>query len=332
MAEIFDEPVYFVENYSADDERSVRWTSDGILEVQHEKGKWVPIRAAFRYVTQKPWSRFPISETKTLIINPIIACLAGGRNKLVAAKAYDFFNASYEKFGIQVHAPETIADVRKLEIPLRVKSFGGHAVVKVPYSNAGQGVFTITSKEELDSFMKSTEFDRYDQYIVQSLVGNSSWSSTTRAGSFFHVGTVPTKKNEIFAADIRMMIHYDFLAGGLRPLAIYSRRAHIALPKVLESGADSWDILGTNLSVKAPDGSWTTDTSRLLLMDGRDFNKLGLGVDDLIMGYLQTVFSVVAIDQLACRLMREGKFNFDLFDSLNKDPGLVAEFYEKKSA
>ena len=46
---------------------------------------------------------------------------------------------------------------------------GGHAVVKVPYSNAGQGVYTITCPEELANFM--AEDSRYDKYIVQSLVG-----------------------------------------------------------------------------------------------------------------------------------------------------------------
>ena len=41
-------------------------------------------------------------------------------------------------------------------------------------------------------------------------------------------------------------------------------------------------MLGTNLSVKLADGSWTTETTRLVCMDRRDFNKLGLGLDDLI--------------------------------------------------
>jgi hypothetical protein len=30
----------------------------------------------------------------------------------------------------------------------------------------------------------------YEQYIVQSLIGNYSWSSVTRHGQYFHVGTV----------------------------------------------------------------------------------------------------------------------------------------------
>ena len=60
---------------------------DGIMYVNHEEES-VPIRAAFRYVTQKPWNRIPI-ESKTLIYNSTLVCLAGGRNKLLTDKAYE---------------------------------------------------------------------------------------------------------------------------------------------------------------------------------------------------------------------------------------------------
>ena len=46
-------------------------------------------------------------------------------------------------------------------------------------------------------------------------------------------------------------------------------------------------MLGTNLSHTKDTGEWTTDTNRLILMDRRDFNKLGLGLDDLIEAYIQ---------------------------------------------
>jgi hypothetical protein len=42
---------------------------------------WTPVRAALRYVTQKPWNRIP-ALTRTFMFNPVIACLAGGRNKV----------------------------------------------------------------------------------------------------------------------------------------------------------------------------------------------------------------------------------------------------------
>src|SRR5690606_28817914 len=209
-----------------------------------------PIRAAFRYVTQRPWNRIPV-RTKTRILNPVVTCLAGGRNKLVAAKAYDMFNGELSHTGLQIHASETIADVSKCEVPLWVKSFGGHAVVKVPYSNAGQGVYTIVNPRELERFMDTPH--PYERFIVQSLVGNYSWSSEERSGRFYHVGTMPDRHGNIYVADLRMAV-----AGGpdgFRPLAVYARRARAPLPARLDDSESSWEVLGTNLSERQADGS-----------------------------------------------------------------------------
>ena len=61
-------------------------------------------------------------------------------------------------------------------------------------------------------------------------------------------------------------------------------------------------------------------------MDRRDFNKLGIGLDDLIEAYIQTVLSMVAIDKMAQTLFnKQGKFRMRLFQSLNDDPGLLHE-------
>ena len=85
-------------------------------------------------------------------------------------------------------------------------------------------------------------------------------------------------------------------------------------------------MLGTNLSVKLDNGKWSSDTSRLLIMDQKNFDVLGVSLDDLIEAFLQTVFSVVAIDKFACHLMnKRGKFNQKLFQSLNKDKVLIQE-------
>ena len=94
---------------------------------------------------------------------------------MIADKAYEFFNneLSASASGLCIRTPETVRDVSKSEIPLWVQSMGGHAVIKVPYSNAGQGVFTLTSAEELRAFMD--EDHHYDKFIVQSLVGNANW-------------------------------------------------------------------------------------------------------------------------------------------------------------
>ncbi len=320
IADVMQEPVYYVPFFKDDTDPPVKF-QDGVMYVRNEDEQFVPIRAAFRYLTQKPWNRLPL-HSKTRILNPVVACLAGGRNKMVAAKAYDLFNAELQPNGLKINTPETIWDVSKNEVPLWVKKMGGHAVVKVPYSNAGQGVYTIVTEDELDRFME-LDFD-YNLFIVQSLIGNYNWSSTTSSGKLYHVGTVPNQKNHSFVADIRMMV--SATPNGIRPLCTYARRAEKPLVDNIEDSTNSWQMLGTNLSIKNPDGSWDSDTNRLVLMDRRDFNRLGIGLDDLIEAYIQTVLSMVAIDKMAQTLFnKKGKFRMRLFKSLNNDPGLIDE-------
>jgi len=320
IADVMNEPVHYVPFYQDDENPPVKF-DNGIMSVLSEDGEWHQIRAAFRYVTQRPWTRIPI-HTKTRIINPILACLAGGRNKMIAAKAYEFFNAELIGSGLEILTPETIWDVSKNEIPIWVKKMGGQAVVKVPYSNAGQGVFTIVSQQELDDFM-AQDF-HYDQFIVQSLIGNYNWSSTSSKGKLYHVGTMPTPKGNTYVADVRMMV--SSTETGLRPLCVYARRAKSPLVDEIADSKNSWDMLGTNLSVKQGDNKWGSDTNRLMLMDRRDFNKLGISLDDMIEGYIQTVLSMVAIDEMAKTLMNtKGKFRTRLFKSLNDDKSLLDE-------
>eukprot|EP01018_Ginkgo_biloba_P029595 Gb_19197 [translate_table: standard] len=346
LAELANETVYLVPCYADDFNPQTRVRDDGVLEIWAPRPAtklrtdfngngpydatdgfaprtWEPIRAAIRYVTQRPWTRIP-PVTRTMVFNPVLACLAGGRNKMLAAKAYDLYNAEIGSSGLTIYTPETIWDVAKPEICLWVRRMGGLAVVKVPYANAGQGVWTITSERELKEFMDVEH--RYDRFIVQALVGNNGWSSMSQHGRLYHVGTIPNLKGNIYAVDLRLMVGSS--PEGFFPVAIYARRAKLPLAEKLDAGTQSWDMLGTNLSVKNPDGSWGTETERLLLMDSRDFNRIGIGLDDLIEAYMQTVLAVTAIDNLACKLVTpKGNFGMKLFQSLNPDPKLLAELY-----
>ncbi len=319
IADVMNESVLEVPFFDAPNAQYIR-VREGVIEVFFE-GEWVPIRGVFRYLTQKPWNRLPLSS-RTKILNPIIACLAGGRNKMVAAKAYDIYNTEIRPFGLNINTPETIWDVTKTEIPLWVQKMGGQAVIKIPYSNAGQGVFTIINEQELEDFM-AMEFE-YKRFVVQSLIGNYAWSSVTRAGKFYHVGTIPSKSGDTFVIDVRIMV--SSTDQGIRPLCMYSRRALKPLADTLEQGQDSWSMLGTNLSIKEGANQWSSDTNRLMLMDRRDFNKLGMGLDDLLEAYIQTVLSTVAIDKMCQNLFNsKGKFRMRLFKSLNNDETLLNE-------
>jgi len=320
IAEVMQEEIYYIYFPTTGYEDYLRF-KEGVLQLKTREGKWVNIRAAFRYVTQKPWNRIPV-HSKTKILNPILACIAGGRNKMVAAKAYDIYNAELRKSGLKINIPETIWDVSKNEVPIWVKKLGGQAVVKVPYSNAGQGVFTIVNQKELDAFMEQ-DFE-YEQFIVQSLIGNYLWSSNSSQGKFYHVGTIPTNKGFTYVSDTRMMV--SATVDGIKPLCVYARRAKDPLLDVIKEGSDSWNMLGTNLSYKTGEGDWGSDSNRLLLMDRRDFNKLGLALDDMIEAYIQTVLSMIAIDNMSQTLINsKGKFRKKLFCSLNNDESLIKE-------
>ena len=64
-------------------------------------------------------------------------------------------------------------------------------------------------------------------------------------------------------------------------------------------------------------------------MDVHDFNRLGLGIDDLIDAYIQTVLATTAIDRAAGRLVNtDGDFDFDLYATLNDDDGLLDEIMQ----
>ncbi|KAG4301558.1 hypothetical protein PCK1_002043 [Pneumocystis canis] len=327
MADLTHEPVWMAEFYDDDPNPPVKWDG-GILYVRDKENIWHSIRACFRYVTKAPWNRIPL-KTKTLVLNKVISCLAGGRNKMMAAKAYELFNAEMSGTGLMIRTPETLTNISKNEIPLIISSWGGNAVVKVPYSNAGQGVYIITDQKELDAFMQIDH--HYDKFVVQSLIGNASWSSITKEGIQYHIGNIPDKKGKTFVSDLRCMVTVGDV-GGFLPVAIYARRARKPLLRKLGDDplTTSWEMLGTNLSIKNPDGSFSTESQRLVLMDRKDFNTLGISLDDLIEGYVQTVLSVIAIDKLAKRLINDntGEFDIELFRAMNPDDPLLREIMQ----
>jgi hypothetical protein len=80
LADATGEKVWMAEYYLKDPDPPVKW-EDGVMHVRDEAKVWHPIRACFRYVTQKPWNRFPIN-TKTIILNsvymtyvdPLVSC------------------------------------------------------------------------------------------------------------------------------------------------------------------------------------------------------------------------------------------------------------------
>ncbi|XP_031554320.1 uncharacterized protein LOC116291298 [Actinia tenebrosa] len=319
MADLFNEEVHFVSAY-IDETNPAFEFRDGVLHVFGEDQTWHPIRAAFRYVTQRPWNRLPISS-KTLIVNPSIVCLAGGRNKLLASKAYTSFNKELLDTGLAINTPLTICDVQRRDIPNWVAKFGGQAVIKIPYSNAGQGVYIIKNEEQLQDFLN--ENHPYELYIVQELIGLRE-EGHEGVQRYTHIGTLPSEKGCVYVSDVRMMVSSS--PTGLRPVGMYSRRAGRPIVDGFGEVSDHAEAFMTNLSFKNPDGTWNSDVDRMIRHDCHNFLQLGLGLDDLIEAYVQTVLSTIAIDKMAQALCDEnGQFSKEVFQSLNDDSLLLSE-------
>ena len=90
------------------------------------------------------------------------------------------------------------------------------------------------------------------------------------------MGTIPDKRGHIFVADLRLMVSGS--SDGFKVVGVYGRKAPQPLSTSILPGVDSWSMLGTNLSVKLAGGKFTSESERLLLMDRRDFNVLGIGL------------------------------------------------------
>ena len=334
LAEITNEKVWFATYFEDETEQetgAVKWSSDGQMFIRDELNVWHPIRACLRFVTQRPWKRLPL-RTKTKIINPIIVCLAGGRNKIMAVHAYKSLNDELANTGLKIRTPKTIVNLNKNEIKECIEKMGGRGVIKVPYGNCGDGVYTITSEKELNRFLEHDHY--YEKFLVQSLVGDRTWWTNNNQNNnnnkdvddnYYHIGTIPNGNNEIFVFDLRMVVTSN--DNGFCPVSINGRRARKPIVKDnLENNVNSWDMLGTNLSVKVDTKTWCSESKRVLLMDFEEFSQLGIGLDDLIDGFIQTILSIIAIDKFCDKLLlSDDKINFELFKSLNSDKKLLEE-------
>lgn len=315
LANVIEDPVYCVDLRS--DQSRLVWEGD-VLHVRDD-GASVPVKAAFKYVTKDPWTKIP-PNSKTFIYNHIAACIGGGRNKLLANKAYEQFNLKQDSDALTIQCPTTIRDVERPELPSVIESFGGTGVIKAPYQNAGRGVHTITSKAELDSFM--AEDHGYNTFVVQELLDYEAWGG--RSGKA-QIGTFPSDEDDVFAMDLRMSVIAT--ENGLEPAYFYVRRAEKPFKATPPQG-DSWPMLGTNLSRRVDDG-WEYDTDRLIPASYEAFDKTGLSVDDLMEGFIQAALSLISIDKMASKVMDgDDRYQKEFLQGIYEDASFVDELFE----
>jgi len=321
LADHLKRPV-LVSRFEVDDPGAAVRFREGVMQVRDEGGRWHEMDRAFRYVTQRPWARLPV-RTQTAIVNPVVACLGGGRNKVVAHRAYERLNSTLHGTGLAIRTPLTFADVELERVGDLVAALGGRAVVKEPYSNAGQGIHIVTDRAELAAFESGPH--SYNRFVVQELVNDAP----TPAGSLpkhVQLGTRADHHGRRFAFDLRMMVCSG--PGGFEPVAAYARRAR----DPLVGGSPSPRRFATNLSSRDASGAWTVDDSRLVSLGTAGFDLLGLSLDDLIDAYVQTVLSVWAIEQMSRSLLDgHGDFNRQAFLTENDDDALLGELLSDPS-
>ena len=70
LADLTGEKVWLAEFHWNDNNPPVKWI-DGLMYIRDADQVWHPIRGCFKYVTQKPWNRFPL-KSKTAVINHVL--------------------------------------------------------------------------------------------------------------------------------------------------------------------------------------------------------------------------------------------------------------------
>lgn len=103
-------------------------------------------------------------------------------------------------------------------------------------------------------------------------------------GKFYYIGIVFSSKGNVYVADICMMVSY--IVEGIRLLFIYVCCVVELLVDYIEGGIDFWFMFGINFFIKEGFNSWGLDINCLFFMDCCDFNKFGIGLDDLVDVYI----------------------------------------------
>ncbi len=284
--------------------------SSGGLFIQTKDALWHKVRGAVSLLG--PSSMFasqPLSVSQGVLIDPPMVHRAGGVEKARANEAYRAFNMEAlhsQKAGSNplIRTPKTY-QVSREEVHALVNEMGSSAVVKLPDGNGGDGIWMLRHERDMAKFLKETEESATStpsqKYIVQELILPMPWASLSKKpADRYNRGTVPDRQNmKRYVYDMRMLVAP--LNGVWRPLGLLGRQAPTPIPTPdtisdKTSPQTIWNVLGTNLSRKSPQG-WFFREQGLMVFDKKGYTPTGLTLDDLVEGYFQSIFAMQAIDK-----------------------------------
>ncbi|XP_037025300.1 uncharacterized protein LOC119066766 [Bradysia coprophila] len=326
MAKLTKESIHVVPMFSKREDGEIETLYrfvDGTMQVKY-KDEWQNIRACFCTMSYRTWSFFPVTNNlKTYMCPHPIAGLVG-KNKILSEYAYRDFNEKYSKHGIQIRGPKTMVGIAKADIREIVEqNFNGRAVIKTPYDSQGRGVYIIRTDGDLDDFYAKDESD-YSLWVVQELIGLEACPNDRYQQIGFHLD------GQMYAYSVRIIACNS--PSGFKMITICSARAPAPFAKDGETAdiapgllhkiktVHEDDVYVTNIASN-PDGEL-----RSFYFDDAGVKGMGIGMDDVIDGFMQTVYCTHAIDNMCKKLIMEnGELDVQLLRELNPDPQLLAE-------
>lgn len=120
---------------------------------------------------------------------------------------------------------------------------------------------------------------------------------------------------------------------GFKTIAICCARAPAPFAKNGETAEIASDALLNKIKTVHEDDAYVSNIGtnpdseqRSFYVDDAGMKGMGIGMDDVVDGFMQTVYSTLAIDNMCKKLtMEDGELNMQLLKELNPDPQLLAE-------
>lgn len=136
--------------------------------------------------------------------------------------------------------------------------------------------------------------------------------------------------NQLYASTVRIIACSD--PSGFKMTAIRAARAARPFTSIRSEEnkllTDSIETLDEDAYITNL-GTTGRSESRAIIIDDAAMDALAIGIDDVVDGFMQTVFSIHAIEDMCKRFTtKDGELNLELLKELNPDPQLLAELIE----
>jgi hypothetical protein len=257
-----------------------------------------PITGAIRYIHKDPWN-YLAPSVKGTFINSTKVDLCGGRDKLMAERAFDSCIVHNKK--IVLSRPECFTAHTREELEHIILSKEFPLVVKKRFLNSGIGIYFILNKDL--SVLKELS-DKDFPIVVQQMI----IAPGTGINSDFpweQKGVCIEGKR--YAYDLRVVVASG--PDGYKPLMVYGRRGRRPFSDLKNCGHGTEifdDIFKVNIA-KKKGSDFVFESNRLILPTDEGWEMLGITESELMAAYMESILSLYAADRFCDSY--EGRFD-----------------------